>query len=176
MIKGVLAGEISAASPTSFGLLTLIGAVLAHICAFEAISTDYTLANDQARLNNIEETLVIWEEMWKCHPRSDSLPDSVHGPLLADALSLLSSAYYHIYSSEQLKIMKAFLHDPSQSGQNYELQKLFNCHRQPGLKSALIRAAKALLLRARLGIEQLKKTAGLRFACYTPISAHEGGK
>lgn len=159
-----------------FGLLTLIGVLLRHVCVTESLMLSIKLEKSAYSARGFEASLKKWEEKWQSHPQSSHLPSSHHGPLAADAISLLNSAYYHLHGSRQLRQMKrVFMSGPADSWPS-DGSAFLNAAQLPGLNSTLVRAAKSLRLYARLGIQNLKKTASTTFSCFSLISAYESGR
>lgn len=160
---------------SSFGLLTLVGILLRHVCVTESLMVSIKLDKSAYSARGFEASLKRWEEKWESHPHSSRLPSSRHGPLAADATCLLNSAYYHLHGSRQLRHMKRALLSGSASWPNDDSAFLESAQ-LPGLNSILVRAAKSLRLGARLGIQHLKKTASTTFSCFSLISGYEGSR
>lgn len=155
-----------------FGLLTLISVLLVQICALRRESQKVHAALVEE--TKVQTALATWEEAWKAHPHSTTLPEAPHGPLMADSILILNTAYYRLYASEQLDALNALARMPSEPMTADSIDHLYNLYSHPGLVKALVRACRSLLIRVRLGMRHLGKTASLNYACYGPLPACDG--
>lgn len=172
----IMGGSPVEGDVSPFGLLVLVSGLLSYICSTGNLGDYHVPRRSRVETGALETALKIWEEAWKIHPHSNILPENPHGPLMADSILILNSAYYHLYASDQLRVLKAFARLPAQQISRTELQRLCELPCNAGLMKALNRASQALLLRVRLGIRHLAKTASLSYACYGPLPAYEGGE
>ncbi|KAJ5811674.1 hypothetical protein N7474_007975 [Penicillium riverlandense] len=160
---------------TPFGILAIISAILSYICSMENLNEYHIQRSPQLEDGSLETALRVWEDTWKRHPYSHSLPEAPHGPLMADSILVLNSAYCHLYASRQLRELKAFVRSSALHTSPLDLESLYSLPCHPRLVKGLTRAARSLLLRVRLGIRHLMKTASLSHACYGPLPSYEGG-
>lgn len=157
---------------SAFGLLTLAGALVCHICSSQSTMAFHSLDTTQGFFSTLDASLRSWEESWKRHPHSSYQFISAHGPIMGDALALLNIAYYHIHGGRQLKFIRRFLksnQEPSSFTFDRDLEPL----EFPGLEKAINRAAMTIRLRSRFGISYLKRTGALTFAPYQMLSGFE---
>jgi hypothetical protein len=95
---------------SSFGVLSLLGAVLVHIAKYERLAWYQTPNSDDIWATSIQKTLQAWETTWRQHSHATPNPYSeTHGPLMADAVPLLNTAYFHIYAPRALRWIKETL-------------------------------------------------------------------
>jgi len=148
--------------------------------------------------------LQSWNRKWKSHSHATAHPfDYRHGPLLADCIPLLLTAYYHTYVSKRLKALKASLNIPSASaipfgqGQTHidnaegahefsdgidsipiaDLEKILTTQSEEEwdyLSRAAKLAASSLLLRAKLGFRYVARTAPLDMGFHYVSAGFEG--
>jgi hypothetical protein len=173
--RKLLSGDSVDYNVSPFGLLTLISGILHFICSMKSLGEHCLPQSSHLEEASLESALRAWEEAWKRHPLSHTLPEAPQGPLMADSIVILNSAYYHLYASYQLRALKAFARSTTNLVSQMELEQLCSLQCHPGLRKALNRALRILLLRVRVGIRNLVKTAPLIYVCYGPHPAYEGG-
>ncbi|CAK7238130.1 hypothetical protein SEUCBS140593_010356 [Sporothrix eucalyptigena] len=195
----------SRASISPFGMLVLVSALLSQICMMRAAQTMHTVRHELRRdLGQqlprpsisagaagaddevlMQKALAAWEEAWKIHPHSTTLPEAPHGPLMADSILLLNTAYGRLYADEPLRQMRALARLPPGTLRPEQIERLFspssslktpwqNDAAKQNLNKALLRACRSLVIRVHLGIRHMAKTASLTYACYGPLPAYEG--
>ncbi|KAL2837816.1 hypothetical protein BJX68DRAFT_272900 [Aspergillus pseudodeflectus] len=153
---------------SSFGLLVIVGSVLAHICSHERVYLGMNQDPDMALIGHIEPILRSWEVCWRQHPQASRAPDGTGEPLLVDCLSLLASAYYHLYLGPELRALKAYARNNGQVAALPEYRSR---------KFALIAvqyAAHSWFVRVKLGVAHLRRTAALEFGAQALVTAYEG--
>lgn len=174
-LKEVFAGRAPRPPVSEFGLVALVSAVLYRICAFEAL-TSPDLADLYAsfgeRMGRSVQALddVVRRRMGEA--TWDVPPD----PIMQSAKSLLNSAFYHLYASIPLAVMKKLLWSPGALGNPQEIAALFSRAASPDLYKALIRAADQLRVDCRLGLKYLSTVAPLQYGPEGAIGPYEGGK
>ncbi|KAJ5198173.1 uncharacterized protein N7498_007290 [Penicillium cinerascens] len=173
--RKIIEGQPVEGDVTPFGLLAIISAILSYICSMENLDEYHIRRSPQLDDGSLETALRVWEDTWKRHPYCHSLPEAPHGPLMADSILVLNSAYFHLYASRQLRELKAFVRSPALQTSPLDLESLYSLPCHPGLVKGLTRAARSLLLRVRLGIRHLMKTVSLSHSCYGPLPSYEGG-
>ncbi|EXJ76405.1 uncharacterized protein A1O5_00913 [Cladophialophora psammophila CBS 110553] len=161
----------SQALPTSvgsFALLALIGSTFAYICSNERLS----LGIKEPDLNFIarmEKSLSIWEALWRQHPHAEHVPTKRGDSLMVDCLAFLGSSYYHLYVGKELLALKMMAtHSEAKAT---VLPTVLHLE----LASKAVRyAASSLLVRAKLGIAHLRRTAALEYGGHALVTAYEG--
>ncbi|CAK7217533.1 hypothetical protein SCUCBS95973_003187 [Sporothrix curviconia] len=185
LLDGTPLGTSTSISP--FGMLVLVSALLSQICIMNA--TNATNATEPEKRQSRQGTVTVddesrmqtalatWEEAWKVHPQSTTLPDAPHGPLMADSILLLNTAYGRLYAHTPLREMRALARLPPGPLPAERVERLYGVSGETynGEQSKpLVRACRSLLIRVRLGMRHMAKTASLTYACYGPLPAYEG--
>lgn len=174
-LKEVFAGRPPKPPVSDFGLVTLVSAVLYRICAFEAL-TSPDLADMYASFGErMGRSVQALDEMVK-RRMGEAAWGVPPDPILQSAKSLLNSAFYHLYASMPLAVMKKLLWSPAALGNPHEIAALFSGAATPGLYKALIRAADQLRFDCRLGPKYLRTVAPLQYGPESAIGPYEGGK
>ncbi|KAI7783428.1 hypothetical protein LA080_011989 [Diaporthe eres] len=139
-LKEVFAGRRPKQPVSDFGLVALVSAVLYRVCAFEAL-TSPDLADLYASFGErMGRSVQALDDMVRRRMGEGTWgvpPD----PILQSAKSLLKSAFYHLYASIPLAVMKKLLWSPAALGDPQEIATLFSGAASPDLYKALIRAA-----------------------------------
>lgn len=168
--RRVFTGEFPAVSISSFGLLTLIGALVANICARERYSPEMAPILDNEYCARMERSLHAWETLWRSHPHAEGTQGMRSDPLMTECLCLLSSAYHHLYMGQELQILKRIAKEPE-------------CHLSiPNLPtnkkvlSVIKYAATSWLADTMTGIGHRQRKAACEFGGLGPMSAYEAGK
>ncbi|KAK2683999.1 Zinc finger C2H2-type [Fusarium oxysporum f. sp. vasinfectum] len=94
-------------------------------------------------------------------------------PTVHCARSLLNSAFYHLYASVPLSVMKKILWSPA-SLDDPEIMHLLNEAISPELYQALFNAADQLRSDCRVGLSYIKKIAPIIFGPESAVGALEG--
>src|SRR5271170_3237287 len=142
---------------SAFAVLCLLGAILAHIATYERVTWYHTADADEQWTTKLMRTLHAWEDTWKRHPQANPNPyNDTHGPLMADAIPLLNTAYFHIYIPRLLQRVKENLTStvqrPELRREEFYAMLMPQCERERfNLFRASTHAAHSLLIRARLG-------------------------
>ncbi|KAH6995425.1 hypothetical protein EDB80DRAFT_729080 [Ilyonectria destructans] len=153
---------------SSFALLAYIGSLLLHICGRERSLYGLDSSPSKHTIFSIEKSLKAWETLWRRHPHAESVPSKHGDPLMADCLSLLGSAYYHLYMGPELQTLKTIARDS-------QCQLAIPSFRpQRETLKAVRYAASSWLVRAKLGITHLQATAALEFGGHVLVTAYEG--
>jgi hypothetical protein len=166
---------------SQFGVLVLLGAILIHIATYERLSWYKAPCSDQIWTTSMLATLHAWEDTWKSHPQANPNPYSdIYGPLMADAIPLLNTAYFHIYCPRLLQRIKDYLTSSVESPQMS--REVFNAILMPQsdleremLFRAATHAAHSLHLRARLGYNLVARTACLDMGFHYGYTGFESG-
>lgn len=166
----VFFGESFQGHISSFGLLGLIGSLVSHICGTERYSFGRTPTFGSDYSSNMERSLNTWETLWRRHPHAENVPSKYGDPLMVDCLSLLGSAYYHLYMGSELRVLKQISMDPCCQLSLPALRPDFNIFK------AVKYAASSWLVRAKLGIAYLQHTAALQFGGHVHVTAYESGR
>ncbi|CAK7237854.1 hypothetical protein SEUCBS140593_010164 [Sporothrix eucalyptigena] len=171
--KMLLQGETVPVQVTSFGLLVLIGAILSYICSHERLSVglgDVFRSDFTARM---EQSLATWEQMWRAHPLAEQVPSRLGDSLMADCLSLLGSARYHLYVGKHLLGLKSIAVDP-QSLFHPEQFWQASTGATTDVCKAVRYAANSWLVRIKIGLALLERMAALEFGGHALVTAYEG--
>ncbi|KAJ5182093.1 hypothetical protein N7449_012240 [Penicillium cf. viridicatum] len=165
----LFAGQKADLGITEFGFLTIVASVLYQICLFESYagSTPSELCADFFR--RLHNSLQSIDDMWRHQTADKDFFESSPSALTQCTRSFLDSAYYHLYGSQHLAIMKKLLYTWTNITGLDELQLLCANPHASILHIALLRAADSLRYDCRTGIKYLRKMAPFRFG---PISAN----
>lgn len=169
-VKTLLLGQSISGNFSSFALLSLIGGLLAHICGRERLELEILDEFESDFVRRIEKSLAIWEILWRRHPDAEQVPTRRGDPLLADCFPLLGSAHYHLYVGKELRILKSIARDLNST---VPLPKL---RANGSVLKAVKYAANSWHVRAKIGMEHLKRTAALEYGGHVTVTAFEGGK
>ena len=169
-VKALLLNQPVLDKISSFGLVSLIGCMLAYICGHERLALEILDDFEGAFVKRMERSLGAWESLWRRHPDAELVPTRRGDPLLADCFPLLGSAYYHLYVGMELRTLKCVAND---TGSTLPLPTV--CANSSVLK-AVRYAANSWLIRVKIGVEHLKRAAPLEYGGHITVSAFEGGK
>jgi hypothetical protein len=158
-------GRISA-----FTLLALISGQLCTICTRERLNVDIHESSDSSYISRGEQALSIWEGLWRKHPRAEQSLTRLDDPLLNDCLSMLCSAYYHLYVGDELVTLRRIAENP-----NCGLE-VPRCKNPSRALKVIKYAANSWLVRAKIGVRYLRKTRGLEFGPQALAAVYESGK
>lgn len=176
-MKEVSAGRPPKQPVSDFGLVTLVSTVLYRVCAFEALTSSPDLEDLYASFGErMGRTVQALDDMVQRR-----MGDAVWGVppdrIMQSAKSLLNSAFYHLYASIPLAVMKKMLWSPAALGNNsHEIEAPFNGTVSPGLYKALIRAADQMRFDCRLGPRYLRTVAPFQYGPESAIGPYEGGE
>lgn len=175
-LKEVFAGRPPKSPVSEFGLVTLVSAVLYRICAFEALTAPGLTDLYASFGERMDRSLQALDDMVarRMGEAASGVPPE---PILQSAKSLLNSAFYHLYASIPLAVMKKLLWSPATLGNPQEIATLFSSGAaSPDLYKALIRAADQLRIDCRLGPKYLRTVAPLQYGPEGAIGPYEGGE
>jgi hypothetical protein len=158
-------GRISA-----FTLLALISGQLCSICSRERLTLDIYDSSDSSYVARTERILASWERLWRRHPRAEQSLTRLDDPLLNDCLSMLCSAYSHLYVGSELVILKRIAEHPARG---LDLPK--HKHGNQALK-VIKYLANSWLVRAKIGVKYLSKSRGLEHGPQALSAIYESGK
>lgn len=168
-VKTILLGQpVTETTLSPFGLLAVIGSILAYISSHERLSMGILDNPGPDFSKRMEKSLLVWESLWRRHPEAEQVPGKFSDPLLADCFSLLGSAYYHLYMSVELQTLKRIASEPQNAVTMPTPQK------KSSVFKAVSYAANSWLVRSKMGIQHLKRTAPLRFGGHSTVTAYEG--
>lgn len=170
--KSVFLGDVpeSCSRISAFTLLSLIGGFLTNITTRQRLHLDWHESTQPEYVADIERGLATWERLWRRHPRAEQSSIRLDHPLLNDCLSLLGSAYYHLYLGDELNGLKKIAEDP------YSNLSIPTCSSRERAHKVIRYAANSWLVRAKLGITYLNKTSGVQLGSQALITAYETGK
>lgn len=175
-LQMVIAGQKPAQEVGDFGFLSLISAVLDHICSFETLASSQHPNLYKGFVNEMVKSVEVLDNMWRIRAAKEVMHRPSNTPLIHSAKSLLDSAYYHLYGHHQLTAMKSLMCAPESVSQPGATQQAF---KEPAdsatLGKALTRAAEALREDCRQGLRYLQGVGPYRFAPLTTTSVFEGG-
>lgn len=175
-LKDVLAGRPPKKPVSEFGLVTIVSTVLYRICAFEAL-TSPDMADLYASLGErLGRSVHALDDMVQ-RRMGDPAWGVPPEPIIQSAKSLLNSAFYHLYASIPLAVMKKMLWSPAVLGNNPNIIAAPPSGlASSGLYKALIRAADQLRFDCRLGPKHLRAVAPMKYGPESAIGPYEGGK
>ncbi|CAI7606830.1 unnamed protein product [Penicillium glandicola] len=168
LVEAVFRGEWITTQISPFGLLSMISMILIHICNRERISIGVFDGYDQTFTEKMEKSLSSWEKLWQLHPGAEQVPTNRSDPLLADCFALLGSSCYHLYLGPELQALKDIARDPCCR------QPLPPCRPTASVLKAIHYAANSWLVRSKLGVLHLKRTAALEYGSHAMVTAYEG--
>lgn len=170
VFRMMMRGERPMMPISSFGMLSLIGSILSYVCSHERHSMTGADPLSGDVFSSIERCLEIWKVLWRQHPHVEGIPGKYGDPLRADSLTLLGSAYFHLYMAPELRVLKRIAQDPQSTT---PLPPLRPRHE---ILKAIKYAANSWLVRAKLGIAHLQRTAALEFGGHALVTAYESGE
>lgn len=173
-IREILMGQTPVNQLSEFGLLTVMAAILLHVCEFEALTKAQNPDLFRTFTAQMDQPLQVLHNLWEDHPAAEARPCSIFPPMIWCARALLNSAYYHLYGSSELKAMKMILHEPSIVQNFASIRLLCQGPQSPGFEKCLIRAAETFLYCCRIGISYLKRLAPHRSTPLAVNPAYEG--
>jgi hypothetical protein len=176
LATAVIRGEYITENVSSFGLLCLIGWILAYICNHERLSLGLFDAFEDSFIQKLERGLCIWEGLFRRHPLADQVGYKHADPLLADCFSLVGSAYYHLYIGEDLRIFKEVAARQETGGAANTVEFFPRFRSQEMARKAVRYAVNSWLVRVKLGISRLNRTAALIFGGHYMMTSYECGK
>lgn len=175
-LKMVIAGKTPAQKIGDFGFLSLVSAVLDHICSFETLASSQHPNLYKSFINEMVKPVEVLDRMWQTRAAREVVHRPMNTPLIHSAKSLLNSAYYHLYGHRHLTAMKSLLCAPENLNQQVVVQQAFKELTDSAiLGKALTRAAEALREDCRQGLKYLQGVGPYRFAPLTTTSVFEGG-
>lgn len=158
---------------SEFGLVTVVSALLYRICSFELLTSSqhgeiYATYSEKMGLSLDVLDGIVKTRMGE--QAAGLAPDSsAHC-----AKSLLDSAFYHLYASIPLSVMKKLLWSPV-TPRDADILRLSSEASSPDLYKAFICAAEGLRYDCRLGLSYLRKMAPIKFGPEDAVGAYEGG-
>jgi hypothetical protein len=164
-----------------FALLALLGAILAQIATYERLNWYKPPCSDPQWAIQMQLTLHAWEDTWKRHPHANPNPySSPHGPMMADAIPLVNTAYFHIYCPRLLHRIKFYLSQPmSRPEMTREEFSAIIMPQSETEREMMFRgathAAHSLSVRARLGFGLVARTACLDMGFHYGYTGFESG-
>lgn len=174
-LKRIFAGESPILEISDFGFLSIVSAVLGHICLFENLAGSQHPHLYTSFVNEMERSVRILGEMWTMRTVSENSHRSTHTPQARSTKLLLDSVYYHLYGNSQLATMKNLLGSVGVLKRSEMIQEIFKAPHSTNLEKALVRAAEALRDDCRLGLRYLQKMAPHRFTPLSATAVFEGG-
>lgn len=165
---------------SEYGVVCLLGAILSQIATYERLNWYKPPCADQIWTSSILNTLRAWEVTWKKHPHANPNPfDNIHGPLMADAVPLLNTAYFHIYAPRTLRRIKEYLESSSYREMTCEEFNSMLIPQSEIERDMLFRAAThathSLHIRARLGYNLVARASCLDTGFHYGYTGFESG-
>ncbi|KAK7725591.1 hypothetical protein SLS63_008046 [Diaporthe eres] len=175
-LKMIIAGQAPAQKIGDFGFLSLVSAVLDHICSFETLASSQHPNLYKSFVKEMVKPVEVLDRMWRNRAAREAVHRPMNTPLIQSAKSLLDSAYYHLYGHHQLTAMKSLLCAPETLNNPEVVQQAFKEPTDSAtLGKALTRAAEALREDCRQGLRYLQGIGPYRFPPLTTASVFEGG-
>ncbi|KAH7303793.1 hypothetical protein B0I35DRAFT_155359 [Stachybotrys elegans] len=173
LAKSLIRGEPIAEKISSYGLLSLLGWLYGYICNHERLTLGMFSGFDSEFTARMEKALATWEDLFRSHPHANQVSYKQADSLLGDCFSLLGSAYYHLYLGKDLRVLKHLAARGSLRPWDESSSFQFDFTAQPNGPKAVRYAANSWLVRAKMGVAQLHRTAGLTFGCQYFVTAYE---
>ncbi|KAK1503057.1 hypothetical protein CTAM01_05046 [Colletotrichum tamarilloi] len=165
--RRVFTGEYPAVAMSSFGLLTLIGALVANICARERYSPEMAPVLDREYCAKMERSLQAWETLWRSHPHAEGTQSMKSDPMMTECLCLLSSAYHHLYMGQELQVLKRIAKEPQHH------LAIPNLPTERKVLVVIKYAATSWLADTLTGIAHRQRKAAFEFGGLGPMVAYE---
>jgi hypothetical protein len=166
---------------SSFALLALLGAILIQIATYERLTWYKPPCTDPNWEIQMQSTLHAWEDTWKRHPHANPNPySSPHGPIMADTIPLVNTAYFHIYVPRLLQRIKDNVMQqmprPEMTREEFSaiLMPQSELEREMMFRAAT-HAAHSLSVRAKLGFGLVARTACLDMGFHYGYTGFESG-
>lgn len=176
VLKLIISGQTPAQKIEDFGFLSLVSAVLDHICSFETLAGSQHPHLYKSFVKEMVKPVEVLDKMWRIRAQREAANRPMNTPLILSAKSLLDSAYYHLYAYHQLTAMKGLLCAPETLDRPAVAHEIF---KEPpdsdNLGKALTRAAEVLREECRQGLKYLQRIGPHRFAPLTTTAVFEGG-
>ncbi|KAH7155955.1 hypothetical protein EDB81DRAFT_376314 [Dactylonectria macrodidyma] len=167
-VKMILHAQAPPEPISSFGLMALLGSILSSILSVEQSTLFSSGIMDKDSVSKMEQALHVWEILWRRHPHAETVPSRHGDSLMVDSLSLLGSAYYHLYLGPELRYLKRNASNPDTRSSRPQ----YRAH--PRVLRAVEYAASSWLIRAKLGIAHLQRLAAIMFGGHVLATAYEG--
>ncbi|KAK0106309.1 hypothetical protein ONS96_003947 [Cadophora gregata f. sp. sojae] len=178
-LKRIFAGEPPTIEISDFAFMSIVSAVLGHICSFENLASSQHPQLYTSFVNEMGRSVQILNEMWTKRTASGNnsyrSSSNTLTPLARSTKLLLDSVFYHLYGNSQLAIMKNLLGSPEGLTRAEMLREMSKNPCSIHLEKALVRAAEALRDDCRLGLRYLQKMTPYRFAPLSATAVFEGG-
>lgn len=174
LAKGIHHGQLpdGCGKISAFTLLALISGQLCTICSRERLSLDIYDSAEISYISRTEQALATWENLWRKHPRAEQSLTRLDDPLLNDCLSMLCSAYSHLYVGDELVTLKRIAENPNCG---LAIPQYTDKNWTQAMK-AIKYIASSWLVRAKIGVRYLSKTKGLEFGPQALSAVYESGK
>lgn len=172
-LKMIISGQTPTQEIEHFGFLSLVSAVLDHICSFETLAGSQHPQLYKSFVKEMVKSVEVLDSMWRTRAANEAAHRPMKAALLRSAKALLDSAYYHLFANQQLTAMKSVLCAPEALEQAHELFK--EPSDSTNLGRALTRAAEVLREDCRYGLKYLQRIGPHRFAPLTTTAVFEGG-
>lgn len=172
-LDAIVVGQMPSQAISEFGLVTIVSALLYRIYSFELLTSSQHGEIYATYGEKMGKSLQVLDEILKTRMSQQGAglaPDStVHR-----AKSMLDSAFYHLYASVPLSVMKKLLWSPA-TLHDANILRPSNDANSPDLYKAFICAAEGLRYDCRLGLSYLRKMAPIKFGPENAVGAYEGG-
>lgn len=176
VLKMIISGQTPAQEIEDFGFISLVSAVLDHICSFETLAGSQHPHLYRSFVKEMVKSVEVLDKIWRIRALKESAPWPMNTHLIHSAKSLLDSAYYHLYAYHQLTAMKGLLCAPETVDRSAVAAELFKAPPDSAdLWKALTRAAEVLREDCRQGLKYLQRVGTHRFAPLTTTALFEGG-
>lgn len=171
-LEAIVAGRKPSHPMSEFGLVTVVSALLYRICSFELLTSSQHREIYAAYAEKMGLSLEVLDGIIKMRTGERgaglALDSTIHC-----SRSLLDSAFYHLYASIPLSVMKKLLWSPV-APWDADILRLSSEARSPNLYKAFICAAEELRYECRLGLSYLKKMAPTKFGPEDAVGTYEG--
>jgi hypothetical protein len=158
-------------SLSSLAVVILLCAILVQIATHERVVWHKPPLFSEEWILDILAALHAWEDTWKAHPERTPNPFDKN-PVMADAIPLLNTAYFHIFAPRLLSRIKGVIREASLSvargvtevmtlGEAMEAVKPNSGTEREYMLKAAAHATHSLFVRAKFGYSRLGKISSL---------------
>lgn len=181
VLGNIFAGEKPNTEISTFSLLTIVAALLSHICSFEAVAASQHADLYTSFVNRMEKPVQLLNGLWNAQAAAASTfhecgsgSVALHAPLMKATMSLLDSVVFHLHGGRQLHQMKCVLDNNVILSTPNEVENLFRLPFPTSLDEALLSAAKSWRSDIRRGLNYLQRVCQYRISPFLCTALLEG--
>lgn len=179
VIEKTFAGQPPELQVDDFAFLTIVSAVLNHMCSFELLINGKYPSLWEDFVNRLSPPVQLLDNICNEQLARTTCEVFLPTPILQCVRSLLDSAIYHLHGCRQLSGLKRLMLSPGLLHESDELNTLFHAPQlgtmRRALEKALVRAAATLKTYCRMGLRHLQRTAPYVYAPMAATAVIEAG-